>query len=162
MTDTTTSRRDAGLTLIEVAIALAILSVILLGLFGAMAQAIKTDAMAREMEAASRELFSQIDLVTSDPDFDAMAGLERGFEVEYGSGAAQADGTLAIARLSPPGQTANRHPDIGATGVDESTLPGRLTATLISADLLEVTAVVRWRGSNGVDQVMASVGRRAR
>lgn len=139
-----------------------VLAVVITGLFGAMAHAIRTDAMAREMDAASREIFSQIDLVTQDPDFDSVAGIERGFSVDYPSGRAASDGTVITASLEPA-STANRHADIaGTTAIDESLLPGRLTTTLINADLLEVTAVVRWRGTNGSDQVLASVCRRAR
>ena len=51
----------AGLTLLEVVFATAVLALILLGVFSSMAHAMRLDAVAQEREAASRQALQMID-----------------------------------------------------------------------------------------------------
>lgn len=153
-------RGEAGLSLVEVIVAVGVLSTLLLGVFSAMSHAVKTDTTAREMDAVSRAIFSEIELLIARPDFDLVTG-PSGFAVQYPSGRTDASGAPIIATLRPA--DANRHPDIASTtGINESLLPGRVEVVSINANLKEIRVVVRWRAANDQDQTMSSVARRVR
>ncbi|MCO5165361.1 MAG: prepilin-type N-terminal cleavage/methylation domain-containing protein [Planctomycetes bacterium] len=153
-------RGDAGLSLVEVIVAVAVLATLLLGVFSAMSHAVQTDTAAREMDAASRAIFSEIELLMARPDFDQVTG-PSGFAVQYPTGRTDASGAPIVATLSP--SPTNPHPDIASTtAINEAILPGRIDVVSINANLKEIQVVVRWRAANNQDQTLSSVARRVR
>ena len=152
---------DGGLTLVEVVIASAILSVLLLGLFSSMAHAMRMDALSREREAATRAALQEIDdrvmAVSTAADFDALVTptpLDVAFHVAIDTGNGQVN--LSPAQSNP----ANASP---------STQVGRLTVTTLAegtydsvVHLIQARAIVRWRGVDGRDSEVILVSRKVR
>lgn len=141
------SSRRSGLTLLEVVFAAAILSVLLLGVFTSLAHAMRSEALTREREAATRRALLELDdrtaAVITPANFDAAfvdTRLDEGFDVEVDAG----DGTRVSLPLARRPNENGRVGQITATELPEGTYDGR-------AHLVELRAVVRWRGVDGRD-----------
>lgn len=163
----TLSRREAreqdGLTLVEVVMSVGVLSVILLGMFSAMASAQRTDALTRERAAASEAAFNMLDAVLSGPVPAAGEFVELPFNVEVDTGKA---GTLPVLRPANPfptspwtfiGQPApspvmQAGIAVARVGVDDGN----------DVDLMEVRVLVAWRAADDTNQRIELVSRRLR
>lgn len=155
------TRRREGLTIIEVAVALALLAGVLVGVFAGISVALRADAAAREHRAASDAAFTQLELRLAD-DFDAVVGAPAtGFHVRLEAGHREVVLTPASRTFFDPGEddpTMAGHvrvvtdPDAAHRGDEASP----------SNNLLEVRVTVAWRSHDGTDQRVDVVSRRAR
>jgi prepilin-type N-terminal cleavage/methylation domain-containing protein len=97
------ARSTAGLTLIEVAISLAILSLGLAGLFSCVVTSQHATTIAKEQQAASEEALRQLDLLMSNPDFNAvLANPDQGFHVAVDTGSGEVNLKPASAAFFDP------------------------------------------------------------
>jgi type II secretory pathway pseudopilin PulG len=171
MTRSTHAPRDAraALTLLEVVVAIGVLSIVLLGVFSAMSSAQRSDTLTRERAAASEEAFKMLDslLAGEVPDL-AGPNVAVPFDVPFNS-----------SRLVP----ADPYPTDPWTWVGE-TPPSSVTMAGIAVarvgvdmldddgtdpendDLMEVRVTVAWRSAawqvGQADQRIDIVGRRLR
>lgn len=166
MRTTTTKRRGGardGLTLVEIVMAVAVLSIFLVGMFATLANAQLADVLTRERAAASEAAFTMLDTVMTS-DFDLMANRSLAFDVEFDTGRSGAQPRLAPARTfptdvwtsmgqTPPATITTPGVVVTRTGVDGD--PG-------NADLMEVRVMVAWRASDGTDQRIDVTTRRVR
>lgn len=159
----TAPRGRDGLTLVEIVIAVAILSVFLVGMFATMASAQRADVLTRERTAASEAAFTMLDTIMTS-DFDLMSNRTLTFNVEFDTGRAGTQPFLAPAASFPTdvwtswGQTApTTFPTAGVvvtrTGVD---------GDAGNTDLMEVRVMVAWRAFDGTDQRLDVTSRRVR
>src|SRR5687768_14897129 len=86
-------RGRAGLTLLEVVFATAILAVLLLGVFTALSHSMRMEALSREREAAARQALLELDdrgaAAVTAAEFDATlvdTPLDQGFDVTIDAG----------------------------------------------------------------------------
>jgi type II secretory pathway pseudopilin PulG len=152
------SRREA-LTLVEILFALAVLSILLLGVFATLATAQKASIMARERAAASESCFRQLDLVLANPTFDAVADTSGVFEVEYDTGRGGVH--LAAAADPYPTELESVRPPASHDK------PGTVVTVRDpdgdgSAGVLEVRVTVAWRSVDNTNQRLDAVARRLR
>lgn len=141
----------AGLTLVEIAMALGVLSVLLAGLFAAMATSLRAEALTRERQAASEEASRQLDDFLAVPNY-AFSNSVATFDVFKKTGA----GDVA---LTPwPGENLNSDRPTG-----EQARVGRIDST-ISADakLATVTVRVVWHGLDDRRQELSLVSAQVR
>lgn len=154
----------AGLTLLEVVIATAILSVVLLGMFSAMAHGLRMDALSREREAAASRALEYLDervmVASTDTAFDDLLDLDEGFDVTVGRSNGQGDlGGYPLAEATNPDDAIAPH---GTGKVGRLRVTGDLDGSgSVTNDagyydgkvnLVLASAVVRWRGIDGRDQ----------
>lgn len=149
-------RRERGLTLVEVVLSSAVLSVLLLGLFSSMAHAMRMDQLSREREVASRTALQQIDdvvmAVSTEDDFDAMAALaDQSFHVQFA-------GTGGAVNLPPAAVSPNPSSMAGLLAIEPVTA-GTFDSIV---HLVQATAKVRWRAADGSDQEVITVSWKVR
>ncbi len=156
------SAREA-LTLIEVVIAVAILSVILLGMFSAIASAQQADRLTREHAAVSEAAFNVMDeMLTGGVPEDGDPARVLQFPVTINTGRGQVD--LLPARSFPT----DLWTLAGATAPAPVTEPGVAVAYIkvdgdaANTDLMEVRVLVAWQSADGSDQRVELVSRRVR
>lgn len=155
-------KAQRGLTLVEVVIATAVLAVLLLGVFSAMAHAIRVDALAREREVAAREALQMIDdrvmVVSTDTAFDALVALPDDDPSLYFHVRHARDGqtfNLPAASTSPiagPGGEVGKleiSADLNGDGAVSASDPGYYDD---KPHLIAIRATVRWRDADGLDQ----------
>lgn len=157
------SRRQ-GLSLVETTMALALLSLVFTGLFSTMAASQRSTVSAKEQQAASNEAGRQLDLVLSNPSFDAVvANPAYGFPVLVNTGRTDGLGQPVRDRLR---RASSGYFDPGA---DDATMAGHVRIvrdpdheTPPSNDLIEVQVTVAWRSTEGGERRVDLVSRRAR
>lgn len=158
-----------GLTLVEVAIASAVLAVLLLGLFTSMAHAMRMDALAREREAATRhalqELDDHVNSVTTSAGtggFDDLAdGFTRSFHVPFESGSGAVT-NLPPARTSPNPSGMAGYLEVTSDLDDDGDVTDERGYYSSASNLVQARASVRWRGVDGLDQEVVLISWKAR
>lgn len=154
------SQRQRGMTLVEVATSVALLGLLLTGIFATLATAQRAETFTRERQAASSAAFNYLDLVAAHPDFTGTKITWDGqaFHVPYGA-----------ATLPPASSPINAGADkekAGRIQVVELDLDGDGEADDYdadgAADLIEVRVTVRWKSSDGSDQRIEALVRRTR
>ena len=143
----------SGLTLLEVVLSAAILAVLLLGAFSAMAHSLRAGALSREREAATRQALLELDhrsaAASTAAQFDAGLidpPLDAGFDVTIDAG----EGARVHLPLAERGHDNGRVGRVTATALPDGTYDGR-------QHLVELRAIVRWRAADGRDaQVVVS------
>lgn len=155
----TQPRRDAGLTIVEIVLALGVLSIFLTGVFAAMLHAQRADVLTRERAAASEACFRELDRVLSNPSYATVVNIVDTFDVRYDTGRSAA-GEPVSASLGP----ADPYP------ADLQPRPSATHAGTVvtvqdpdgdgSNDVLEVRASVAWRAADGSNQRVDAVARR--
>jgi len=124
-------RRSRGFTLVELAVGLAVLAVLLLGLAIALATSARLKAAARERLVAEEAARSKLEEILAWPDFSTLAALFDGEDFAAGAGA----------------DALRAQPD------DADGLPGEVRIDTTDASLLGVRVTVAWRGAGGDDRV---------
>lgn len=144
------------MTILEVAVALALLAGGLVGIFSGLSVAMRADAAARERRAASDAAFTELELRLAD-DFDAVAEAPAvAFHVPLQAGHAETNLRPASGAFFDPGED-----DPGCAGhVRVVTNPDGHKEP--SNNLLEVRITVAWRSHDGTDQRVDVVSRRSR
>lgn len=154
-----TRASSAGLTVVEVTVALAVLTMLLVGVFGAMSVAMRADIAAREHRAASDAAFAQLERRLAEPDFEAVAteGAD-GFHVTL-----DVAGQGSRPKLAPAART------FFDPGPDEATMAGHVRVvrnpdreTPPSDGLIEIRVTVAWRSHDGSDRRVDVASRRSR
>lgn len=148
-----------GLTIVEIVLALGVLSIFLTGIFAAMLHAQRADVLTRERAAASEACFRELDRVMGNPSFALIADVTDSFEVRYDTGRSAAGEPLSVP-LEPadpyPAELASRpNPAHAGTVVTVQDPDGDG-----SADVLEVRVTVAWRAVDGSNQRIDAVARR--
>lgn len=142
----------AGLTLLEIVLATGVLSVVLLGMFSAMAHGSRMNGLRREREAATRRALEYIELrvmsANTDTAFDALTTLTESFDVQLTTG----DGnTFSL----PPAQLDALPNNLAGQLVVTGDLNGNGSDTDDEGyydgkpNMLLATATVRWRSAYG-------------
>ena len=151
--------RGAGLSLIEVVVAVAMLGLFMLGSTATLANAQRAEGFTREHQHASEAAYRQLDLIMSTPSIDGIATGQRNgsdiatlaFHVAYqGANLIPADAAFVPPNPEAGGgeSTMAGHVRVveldldGDGAVDDYDLDGR-------ADIVEVRVVVAWREGNG-------------
>lgn len=148
MNSTHDQRRDAGLTLVEVTVAMALLTTIVAGVAATLSSAQLASSSTRERQAVSAAAFRHLDLVVAtDPEQIVAVWDGTAFDVPAGVGGAF---------LAPATAPVNSGPDAGR--------PGRIAVVADpegdgSGDLLEVRVTVAWRSLLGGDRTLAFASR---
>jgi prepilin-type N-terminal cleavage/methylation domain-containing protein len=159
-------RSDRGLSLVEVVVAVGVLSIILLGLMASFASAQRADLLTREHQAASEAAFKQMDTLLMNPNFDAVP-TKGHFHVQFKSTGGAVN--LKPAETPPAGY------EVPVDGSGDATLETghytalQMTATngfsgdqLLGADCMQLSVTVAWRGADGSDQRVDLVTMRVR
>lgn len=145
----------AGLTLVEIVMAVGLFSLLVLGLFSSMTTAMKVEAMTREHQAASEAATRQLDLFMTDPAL-AFADTTTYFDVQFKTDKDQT-GTPTVSLLRP----SNPLPT-GWTG----TRPGRVLVDLdpdgMGDNMVRITVTVAWRSADGNNMQVSMVSLRTR
>lgn len=149
----------AGLTLIEITVALAVLSVMVLGLFSALSSSMAIEAATREHQAASEAAMREMDLQMSVPNINLVTALQanpKEFHVQVKTGKTDAAGALVVTNL--PAAEVPINADDVATAADESAMAGRVEVNSDpdgdgQVNLVEITVSVKWRTVKGGPQV---------
>lgn len=147
-------RPRAGFTIIEVAVALALLAAVLVGVFSVLSVSLRADTAAREHRAASDAAFTQLELRLAD-DFDAVVRAPaQGFPVRVQAGHGETHLTPAPTTFFDPEE-------------DDPACAGHVRVVSDpdgsgSSNLLEVRVTVAWRSHDGTDRRVDVVSRRAR
>jgi type II secretory pathway pseudopilin PulG len=136
----------AGLTLLEIVIAMGLLAVVLLGVFSQMASSMRLDAVARERDAVTRAAFQELEdrvMAISDgadngPYDQLIAASPISFDVSI-----QRDGTTYL--LEPA--TTSPNPN-GRVGLLTITVDPAGTYDGGKAHLIRAEAKVRWRSAS--------------
>lgn len=124
---------QAGLTLVELFIALAILGVVTLGLVSSIVTADRLRTFSRERAAAGLAATSQVEAVLASEWDDLLARSGEGFPV-------QVESEAGVWQLSP---------------LEGEPAPGRVTVSdAASPDLRQVQVTVRWRSRAGGEGVV--------
>jgi hypothetical protein len=146
-------RGRAGLTIVEVAIALGVLSVLVSGLFSSLMTTLRTDVAVEERRAASATASRELDRVLADPGLAFVSAVSY-FDVQRETGrvAAAGQNLLASAAPLPAGWTQAR-----AGRIEVVRDPGGL-----GPDLLRITVSVRWRAADLTTQQLDLVAMRTR
>lgn len=178
------SRARRAVTLVEVAVAAAVLAVFLLGIFSALAVARRAQILTRERQVASEAAHAKLDELAATP-FDELVPLagqgftaRHAFDVGYRFEDPEADGLAEATSSLPAIATAEAplNPDDAGTAADEARFAGRLRVSDDGdgdglpddldddevADRLELHAIVVWRGVDGAPQRLELVARRTR
>jgi type II secretory pathway pseudopilin PulG len=134
------------MTLIEVVIALGLLVVMLLGVAATLRSSQVSVALTTEHQAASREAFSQLDLVLATP-FSSVLTLwdDATFDVTSPSTGAALPPAVSLGAVREVGR------------IDVSVDPDSDG----SSDLLEVRVTINWRDMLGNDRSLEAIGRKA-
>lgn len=157
-------RRPAGMTLLELTIAAALLVVVLVAAFGSLGSTQRHDRLTRERRAASQAAFDQLDLVAA-LDFTATPARAE-FPVAVPTGRADVVGPTVVAAQEIPLRPPAAYPIPRPPGAD-TTLPGQVITVRDpegrgDVDLLEVRVVVAWRAADGTTGRVDAVTRRRR
>lgn len=177
-------RARRAVTLVEVAVAAAVLAVFLLGIFSALGVARRAQVLTRERQVASEAAHAKLDELAATP-FDELVPLagqgfsaRHAFDVGYRFEDPDADGlaaaTISLAAVATAEDPLN--PDDPATAADEAGFAGRLRVSDDGdgdglpddlddddvTDRLELQAIVVWRGADGAPQRLELVTRRTR
>lgn len=156
------ARTRTGLTLVEVAVAVALLAILLLGLFATLRASRQVGVVSHEHQAASEAAFRQLDLIMSTPLLDDVLREPGGGDVAAYAFHVRYKGT----NLQPADPSYLPHnPDNPATpGLNEATMAGHVRVVELDADgdsapddydgdgkadYLEVQVVVAWRSAGG-------------
>lgn len=139
--------RRRGFTLLEVVLALGVLSVLLIGLFSCLASSMRVDGLTREHQAASEAAAGQLDVYLTDPAL-TFQDAEAYFDVPSKVGGA----VLAPPAPLPPGWTQARAGRVEL----------RLNPDGLGSDLLRVSVSVAWRAADGTAQRVDLVSLRTR
>lgn len=141
--------------------ATALLALVLLGMFSAMAHGARMDALAREREVTTRQALQAIEdrvmVVSTDAAYDTVIGIDESFDVALAGGDGKAF-QLRAARSNPE-DTIEPHAS-GKVGRLQVTgdLNGDGNSTNdagfydAKVNLALAIATVRWRGADGIDQ----------
>jgi prepilin-type N-terminal cleavage/methylation domain-containing protein len=145
--------RRRGLTLLEVVLSTAVLSVVLLGTFSAMAHAARADALSRERDAATRQALLELDdrsaAIVTPASFDAEL-VDPPLDVAFDVLVETARGVRTPLPPAARGHASGRVGRLTATPVRDGTYDGKV-------HLVELKASVRWRAADGQDaQVVLS------
>lgn len=170
MTTTTSTRRAPrgrdGLTLVEIVMAVALLSIFLLGMFTTLANAQRADMLTRERAAASEAAFTMLDTVLTS-DFDLMSNRTLAFNVEFDTGQSGTQPFLTRAKTYPTdiwtelGQTAPTSITTAGVAVTQTAVED-FTGDTGNSDLMEIRIMVAWRACDGSDQRIDVTTRRVR
>ncbi|MBX3470683.1 MAG: prepilin-type N-terminal cleavage/methylation domain-containing protein [Planctomycetes bacterium] len=162
-------RGREGLTLVEVVIAVGILSLILLGTFGAMATAQRTDLLTRERMAAAEACYNALDTILTGEVPAAGASVSFQFPVAFKSGRdtltplrpafAYPTDLWTWASVAPPAPITLAGVAVAKVGVN-ATNPDANDAG--NVDLMEARVMVAWRAADGTDQRFEARARRVR
>lgn len=159
----------AGLTLLEIVIASAVLALLLLGVFSSMAYAMRTDALQREREAAARHALQAMEdrvmVVSTEVAFDNLLALPANDPSLYFHVSHSREGqtyNFSAARVSP---IAGPNGEVGQLSVsgdvngDGAVNAGDQGFYDGKSHLIVVQARVRWHDSSDVDQevIMSSM-----
>lgn len=155
-----------GLTLVEIIMAVGVLSIFLVGMFATMASAQRADVLTRERAAASEAAYTMLDTIMTS-DFDAVSDRTLAFNVEFDTGRAGGQPFLTPAQSFPTdiwtamGQTA---PTSFATAGVAVTRAGveDFASDTENPDLMEIRVMVAWRAADGSDQRIDVTSRRTR
>lgn len=148
------------MTLVEIAVSLALLAVLLTGVFATLAAAQRAEIATREHQAVSAAVFKRLDVVASHPSFSGTLTTWNGatFHVRYGEHVLQP-------ATSPLNAGANREKvgriEVVAVDVDGDDVPDDYDGDG-SPDLIEIRIVVAWRSGDGSDRQYDALVRRAR
>lgn len=145
----------AGLTLVEIMFALALMVILIAGLFGSMGYSQKTDILTRERAAASEACFAAMDAFLASPAVTS-AGTAT-FEVSYDSGRS-VSGLPVVYRLQPAFTYPVARP-VGSTGAGTVTIIENPEANGNVA-LLEIRVTVAWRAADNTDARVDAVARK--
>ena len=124
-------RRSRGFTLVELAVAIAVMAILLLGLAVTLAMSARLKGAAREHLVAEEAARSKVEEILAWPDFSTLAASFDGDDFAVGVG--------SDALRARPG--------------DADGLPGAVAIDTTDASLLGVRVTVEWRGVNGDDRV---------
>lgn len=164
--------RRRGLTIVEVTVALALLSVVLAGAFGALAVSQRADVAAREHRAASDAAFDALEAYLGTQDLEAM--IARGasaFHAAVDTGHGAVNLTPASAGFFDPGgddPAMAGHvrlvldPDEPAPPTPPAEEESEDLDAALTVELVEVQVTVAWRSHDGADRRVDVVSRRAR
>lgn len=145
----------AGLTLVEVTFAMAVLALVLVGVFSTVSVAQRATTYTKERQAASESAFEQLDLMMATP-FNAM--VDGGFHVTLDTGR----GTTTNMRPAAP--------TFFSPGADDTSMAGHIRIVPLAAgdpqgdgtsDLAEVRITVAWRAADDTNQRLDVVTRRS-
>jgi hypothetical protein len=146
--------------MVEIAVALGLLSIVLCGVFSALTTASIASATSRETQAASEEALKKVDQYCSQTAFDSIATAVEYFDVQCKTGQVDGAGVALTTRLPAapdsffprPADTAN------------PPRPGYLTVARVAGmpDLLEIRCTVAWRSSDGLFHRVDLVTRKVR
>lgn len=154
-----------GLTLVEIVVAIAVLSVLVLGMFQTLNSAQRYDMLAREHQAASEAAFRELDFLMAYPTFDSIADITSAFHVAYKSSGGEVNMSPAPSSYFPLNTD-----NASTTSIDESLMAGHITtvrnpsigSTALGDDIIQVNITVAWRGADGGSQRVDLVTMRAR
>lgn len=148
------------MTLVEISVALALLAVLVTGVFATLATAQRAEVATRENQAVAAAVFQQIDVVNSHPSFEGTITTWDGatFHVPYGEHT-----------LEPASLPLNAGPDREKTGriavlpvdVDGDGAPDDYDGDGVP-DLIEIRVFAAWRSADGSDRHYEALLRRTR
>lgn len=154
-----------GLTLVEIVMAAGVLSVVLLGMFGAMNTSQKSDVLTRERAAAAEACHAMLDSMLTGPVPGVGSPLEVQFAVSYDTGNGSVSLEPAATYPSDPWTfTGGTQPTMTMAGIAVAKVGVNIgdTANEVNDDLMEVRVLVAWRAADGTDQRVEAVSRRVR
>lgn len=161
----------SGLTLIEIVMATAVLSIVLLGMFGAMDSSQRADVLTRERAAAAEACHSMLDSVLTGPMPGSGNALELAFAVNYDTGNGNVPLKPATTYPSDPwtfkgsGSGAPMLAGVAVAGVaivKGGVNVGDGTPNEDNTNLIEARVLVAWRSADGSDQRVEATSRRVR
>ena len=151
----------AGMTLIEVVTALAVLAVLLTGLFATLAAAQRTEVATREYQAASAAVYQRLEVVASHRSFSDTLTTWNGaaFHVPYHDDLPLPPAATPL-NAGADAEKAGRI-EIVEVDVDGDGAPDDFDGDG-SADLIEIRVVAAWRSVDGSDRRVEALVRRSR
>lgn len=154
-----------GLTLVEIVMACAVLSIVLLGMFGAMNSSQRADVLTRERAAAAEACHAMLDSMLTGAVPGAGSVLEVQFPVSYDTGNGSVPLDPAVNYPSDPWTfSGTAQPTMTVAGIAMAKTGVNIGDTVNEAndDLCEVRVLVAWRSADGTDQRIEAVSRRVR
>jgi type II secretory pathway pseudopilin PulG len=140
---------------VEIVFALAVMIMLLTGLFASMLHSQKTDVLTRERAAASEACFAAMDAFLANP--AAIGNGTATFDVSYDSGRSSAG--LPVVYTLRPALTYPVARPVGSTGAGTVTIINNPDANG-NTGLVEVRVTVAWRAADNTDARVDAVARK--